>query len=74
MPDYNAFRIACVTLLMSNAGIEYGGLTLTQTESHYEIRESAGPNQYRILRHLPKSLDNAEEIVRELMELTGVYR
>jgi hypothetical protein len=72
MPNPLAFQHACITLLMSNAAVVYGGLTLAPADGVYEIRQPSGPFEYQVLVVLPKSLDNAAEIVHQFCELTGV--
>lgn len=72
MPNPNAFRNSCITLILSNAQIHYGGLVLMPTQTHYEILEPTGGFEYRVMFAWAKNLDNAEAIVDQFMELTGV--
>lgn len=67
------FTVSIAQLLDLNASITYGGLTITQTPTHYEIHEPAGLGQYRIVAQFPKTSDLAKrDCLMQFCRLTGV--
>lgn len=67
-----AFRTAIILLLENNAGVIYGGLTLTLGEKGYEIREPGGMEGYQVTYAAPRH--QVGRIVDEFLYLTGVIK